>query len=80
MQLRNLLERYKRAGNLTAALLVQTEMENPDPARALPADKPIPEFVSAEEEDTFWGSYSFAEVMESGGEELVLLEPVTMKR
>ena len=36
-----------------------------------PADKPIPEFVSAEEEDTFWGSYSFAEVMESGGEELV---------
>lgn len=33
-----------------------------------PADKPIPDFASAEEEDAFWGAFSFAEVMDTYGE------------
>jgi hypothetical protein len=30
--------------------------------------KPIPDFGSAEEEDAFWGSFSFAELMDAYGE------------
>ncbi|GAC1339483.1 MAG: hypothetical protein NVSMB23_08570 [Myxococcales bacterium] len=33
-----------------------------------PVDKPIPDFASVEEEDAFWGTFSFAEVMDAYGE------------
>ena len=33
-----------------------------------PVGKPIPDLGSAEEEDTFWGSFSFADVMDAYGE------------
>ncbi|MBU4459907.1 MAG: hypothetical protein KJ579_05010, partial [Verrucomicrobia bacterium] len=41
-QLRSLLERYKRAGNLDASVAVQAEMQNPDPTQPVPPDKPLP--------------------------------------
>lgn len=42
MQLRLLLARYKQAGNLDAATAAQAEMDDPDPTRPLPSEKPIP--------------------------------------
>lgn len=42
MQLRTLLARYKQTGNLNAAVTAQAEMENPDPSKPVPADKPLP--------------------------------------
>jgi hypothetical protein len=33
-----------------------------------PVGKPIPDFVTAEEEDAFWGSFSSADVMDAYGE------------
>ena len=42
MQLRTLLARYKQTGNLNAAVTAQSEMENPDPSKPVPADKPLP--------------------------------------
>jgi Ribbon-helix-helix protein, copG family len=33
-----------------------------------PVGKPIPDFGTAEEEDAFWGSFSFADVMDAYGE------------
>jgi hypothetical protein len=33
-----------------------------------PVGKPIPDFGSTEEEDAFWGSFSFADVIDAYGE------------
>lgn len=41
-QLRSMLDRYKRAGNLDASVAVQAEMQNPDPTQPAPPDKPLP--------------------------------------
>lgn len=41
-QLRSLLDRYKRSGNLDASVLAQSEMTNPDPTQPVPPDKPLP--------------------------------------
>ena len=44
-----------------------------------PAGKPLPKFKNASEEDAFWGSHSFAEDMEAGGEQLVYERGATRK-
>ena len=56
-------------------------MKKPKTASAgeWPSNKPLPAFDSPEEEDRFWGSHSFADAMEDGGEELVY-EPQATRR
>ncbi len=52
----------------SAAKRPQRDSARPIRKREWPVGKPIPNFADAAEEDLFWGSYSFADVMDAQGE------------